>query len=723
MRFAWGVFVLVIAAAGAASAAPFAPLRTIAEILTFDAAELGRERPVVVRGTLTFQRDFSAVIQEGDDAIFVSASGVPGHYDSINWPRIPLGSVIEVAGVVTPGGYAPSIRASSIREIEPGQLPPAVPVDLGRLFTGADDNRRVMVTGIVQGRANVEPSSSWSLILETASRRLMVELAREIFPDPPDGLVDAEVRVTGAAAAFRNTRGEFIAPRVAVARPDDLVVLVPSRGPPFDARKVPLGGIARYRLDRVGGHRLRTEGVVTFVSEGSLFLQEGRGGVRVDLAPDAGERPAFRPGDRVEVAGFLDMTRRIGGLVGAVARRIDTAPPPPPLDISPAEIVAENAAALRSGQIAGSGGYDGCLIRCRAVVDAVNSLPEGAVVLLSDKGTSLAAELPHGASAAGLVARLAPGSEVKLTGIVQLDIAAPMVGGLTVAHPALERLSLIVRSPDDIVVLRSPPWWTPRRLAVATGMLAAVSAAAIGWVAVLRREVTRQTALAVAEATGRRKAAIEYEAALRERGRIAADLHDTLLQTMTGIGYKLQMCRAGLDGASPKAVGQVEAAERLVEHATRQLRGTVWSLRSMPYENKPLAEALAELVRVIGEEHEMPIGFHEAGSGSPVDEAVARELLLVVQEALLNALYHAKPRRIDVALTASGDELSVRVGDDGVGFEVGRRPGLESGHFGMQGMQERVARLGGSWQVASAPGAGTTVTVRVPNQHLEGKRS
>ena len=701
------------------------PLRSIAAVLSLDVAELRRYRPVVVRGTLTFQRSASGVIQDGDDAIFIAASrhGMPGaDHKPIDWPMIPLGSLVEITGIVTPGGYAPTIVASSIRVIEPGTLPPGMPADLGRLFTGADDNRRLKIRGVVQGAAPIAQASSWSLILESGSRRILIELAKEIFPTEPPDLVDAEVGVTGVAAAFRNTRGEFIGPRIAVARPEDLVVITPSGGPAFESPKVPLGEIARYRLKPLGGHRLRTEGVVSFATPGAVYLQEGSGGVRVDFAAGPREPQAFQPGDRVEVAGFLDMSRQIGGIVGAVGRRIAQASPPQPLDVQPAEIAAENREASQRGAIAESGGYDGCLIRCRATVEAVNVMPDGLTILLSDGETQLAAELPRDTATQAAVTRIKPGSEVEVTGIVQLGITARTVGGLTVSHPALERLTLLVRSAADIAVVRSPPWWTPQRLAVAAGLLAAVALGAIGWGSMLRREVKRQTERAVSEATTRREAAIEYEAALRERGRIAADLHDTLLQTLTGIGYKLQICRANLGESDPKAITQVESAERLVEHAGRQLRGTVWSLRAMPDVRRPLPVALGELLHVISTEHATPIRLHADGVQAPIDDTAGRELLLVVQEAVLNALHHGRPGSVDVTLAATPAGVTLKVDDNGTGFDVGRQPGMESGHFGMQGMRERVERLGGTCEVASTRGAGTTVTVRVPQSRRDGRR-
>jgi signal transduction histidine kinase len=89
-------------------------------------------------------------------------------------------------------------------------------------------------------------------------------------------------------------------------------------------------------------------------------------------------------------------------------------------------------------------------------------------------------------------------------------------------------------------------------------------------------------------------------------------------------------------------------------------------------------------------------------------------MLLVVQEAVSNAVHHGSPKHLDVsvAVTAAAVDLAIR--DDGCGFAASEQPGPAEGHFGIVGMQERIARLSGSIEITSAPGRGTAVVVRVP---------
>ena len=717
LGIAWAVVAAVPSAALTRAAEP---LRSIAEIRAMPILELDRERPVVVRGVVTLLEDF-AVIQDEDLGIYVVGALQPTA-DPGEASPLPLGpgALVEIEGSIAAGGYSPNIVSRKLRVLAEGHLPAPSAADMGRLFSGLDNGRRVALRGVVQEVSERRASKGewWLFVVESDSRHLLVQASKRLFPRRPDHLVDAEVEIAGIVGDSRNSRGEFIAPGITIARTDDLVVLSEPAADPFSIRPVPLAAIARFGVRPHAAHRMRTQGIVSFSVPGRLFLQEGAGGVRVDLATD--EPPAtglpFQPGDRVEVAGFLDMSRQIGGIVGAVARKVGSAASPEPVAIQPSDVLHVNDEFRQSGWTVSPSNYDGCLIRCQARVESTTATADGAVVSLTDGDTRLVAKLPSISTARLSADRLVPGSDVDVTGIVQLDLAAKQSGGLLLDHPSVNQIELLVRDSRDIVVVREAPWWTPRRLAIVAGGLAALAAAAVAWSAVLRREVARQAGRAMDEAAARRASSTEYEVALRERSRIAADLHDTLLQTMTGIGYQLQFCRAGLDGEiSDEASQHLGTAERLCAHAARQLRGTVWSLRAMPDVRRPLDESLAELLRLLVEGHDVKVEFASTGEPCAVDETVSRQLLLVVQEAVLNAVHHGGATLITVRLAfePTGEAVSVEVRDDGRGFTVGLQPGSSLGHFGIQGMRERVDSLDGTFTLDSQPGRGTTVRASV----------
>ena len=720
-----GVAFMRLATAAPADAPP-EPLRSIGEVLSLPIEEFDRKRPVIVRGVVTIVTP--VVIQDGEDAIYVDPTRLTAGQGQ-GWKNIlkelpmEVGAEIEVTGFVDPGGYAPRIVMQSVRRVGTQPLPEPVPVDVARLFAGGDAGRLVRATGVVQ--AVGENPLQWSLVFETAGRRLTLNVEKEVMPERPDMLVDAEVEVVGVGSTSRNTRGEFVAPGLQVARREDLRLVRERAEEPFALPMTPLGSIARYRSKPLGGHRLRTSGIISFVAPGMLYLQEGIGGVQVVLAAEPGGLQEFEPGDRVEVAGFPDMSSGVGAIGWAVVRKVDPGTPPQPLDIQPSEIIRINDAHGRSGEVARPGSYDGCLIRCRGRVEAVDRSLADPVLALTDGDTVFTAQLAEAPEASP--ASFVVGSEVEITGIVQ--VARVPAEGARPTHGATRvgQLVLLVRGKDDVHVVRLPPWWTPSRLAAVAGLLGAIAAASVVWVTFLRREVARQTARAVAEESARQKAALDYEITLRERNQLAANLHDTALQTVTGIAFQLKVCDAKereRNGASGQPAGQeagdevarhLGVARKMVEHAADQLRGSVWSLRSLPTEGRTFSDAVHELVGRVGAGHAARVRIDFDARANAIAAYVAGNLLLVIQEALHNALHHADPRSVEVQVTRDGrgDVVAV-VRDDGQGFEIGTQAGPRQGHFGLAGMRERAERLGGTLDIDSAIGQGTAVRASVP---------
>jgi signal transduction histidine kinase len=278
-------------------------------------------------------------------------------------------------------------------------------------------------------------------------------------------------------------------------------------------------------------------------------------------------------------------------------------------------------------------------------------------------------------------------------------------------------MDVFVRSVDDVQVLTRPSWWTPRRLAAALATTGGVLVGALGWVWQLRRRVAAAAAHLAAEMRTRHDAAVEFNATIRERNRLAANLHDTLLQTMSAIGMQLQSCElSGRDGGRP-AASHLGLARRMVDHAIGELRESVWAMRNFPLKGQTLPGAIQSLIAYLAQGHATRMTAQTTGPQTAVSDFVAGNLLLVVQEAVHNALQHADPAAIEVVLSFDppADTIDVTVRDDGKGFTPGMQAGPLQGHFGMQGMRERVERLGGTLRVESMPGRGTVIHARVKN--------
>jgi signal transduction histidine kinase len=706
-------------AAPAAVSAPAArePLRSIAAILALSPAEVDAQPEAVVRGVVSIRIGRSFVIQEGDSPIWVVESGRV-EADDGSPPTIERGMIVEIEGSVVAGGYAPTIIGRRTRIVGRGPVPPPVPVSPSLLSRGGDEGRRVTVRGVVHGfgeRTSRHSQSIPMLLLDADGWPLSVSWQTGDRQFEPERLVDAEVQITGHVGAMRNSRGQFVAPSMSVTNPDDIAILAPPPADPFAGEITPLGVLGRFGAQGRTGHRVRTEGIVSYAAPGLLFLQELSAAVRIDLAPvAAAAEPPFAPGDRVQVAGFLATGRSITGLTFAVARRIGSGPAPEPEPLAVAEIARVGDQFRQSLWITEPGSHDGRLVRCTGVIEAVETGPEGLTVALSSSGGRWFATL--GTVPAPSRARLAVGSTVAVAGILRLDLDGARINGLIVDHPTLQRITVLARDAADIEVVQAASWWTPRRLATVLAAATVGLAASIGGVVLLGRRVRRQAVDLAASMQHRQQSAVEFEATLRERNRLAANLHDTVLQTVTGIGYQLTACRDEDGALAADAPRHLDIVDRMVGHAVHQLRGTVWALRTTSPTDRTLAEAVRELAARLAREHDAVIEADVAADLPALPDFVAGNLLLVAQEALLNAARHAAATATTVRLHVPppGDALVLEVADDGRGFDPVARPGAPQGHFGLDGMRERVERIGGTLDVRSSPGGGTTVTVRLP---------
>lgn len=210
--------------------------------------------------------------------------------------------------------------------------------------------------------------------------------------------------------------------------------------------------------------------------------------------------------------------------------------------------------------------------------------------------------------------------------------------------------------------------------------------------------------------TGRKRA---EEALLEiregERRRIARDLHDLVLQYLSGALQTIQAVQIEQQAAGSRENGLNEALKAL-RKAISGLRESIYDLRRDS--GKPLVrevQSLVEYNRQLIPECELTLRVEE-GFPQDVPEPVSRELLRIVQEALVNVRRHSGARHASVTLGGSGNELWVRVSDDGRGFDTSAAPE----GTGRSGMRERALAIGGELEIRSEPDKGTSVAVRIP---------
>lgn len=203
-----------------------------------------------------------------------------------------------------------------------------------------------------------------------------------------------------------------------------------------------------------------------------------------------------------------------------------------------------------------------------------------------------------------------------------------------------------------------------------------------------------------------------------ERNRMSREIHDTLAQGFMGILMHLRALR-GID--DEKAANEHrQAAETLAQQSLDEARRSVWNLRPARLHGQGLAAALQDELQRLGRQAPLTTELHLPDDRRIIDDLPpdsSAALLRIAQEALHNVAKHAKASRVRVTLHVIGGIAELRVEDDGIGFspaESGTSDGTRRRTFGILGMRERAQSFGGSVAIESAPGAGTSVHVRLP---------
>ncbi len=209
-----------------------------------------------------------------------------------------------------------------------------------------------------------------------------------------------------------------------------------------------------------------------------------------------------------------------------------------------------------------------------------------------------------------------------------------------------------------------------------------------------------------------RRVRAQFAAVLAERNRIAREIHDTLAQDLVAVSLQVevttQLVRRGNVAA---ATQQLERTRRLVQEGIADARESIWELRA----NTAEASLPSRLARVAerARERGVPTDLHIGGTYRPLPTRWESEILRVAGEAVNNSIRHAEATAITVAIDYAPHQLQLRIVDNGRGFDPAAAPPAGR-HFGMGGMRERAENIRGQLHIESAPGAGTTVTLRLP---------
>jgi signal transduction histidine kinase len=646
------------------------PLTTAAAVARSVVADTDTPPPVSLEAVVTHSDAAGTTfLRDETGSTFIS-------FNNPARPRLPRGERVRVEGVVHRGLFINGIRPSHVKPLAADPLPAPKPITPQLMASGLLHYDWVSLEGM--GRSWQRTSQKTATLVVNVSGSV-VEARVEQAPADDDAAawIGARLRLAGIAAGDINDRRQLIRPYLLVPDRDDVTVLEPAPMDPFSLPQTAFLELGRGELHE--GLQVVSGVAVAPPQDRRLFLTDGEKGLCVLLDErTASDAASIMVGDLVEAVGFADAgtfaARLAEARVRVTASGQTVAPRRP------------NVNMLRAN-------CDAQLIQIEMPVLAREDRAEGTLLTANLDGISMQVVAP---------VRLSP--EIVPTATIR--VTAPcLVTDTRHSQYSLQAAgyALYPTTSADVTLIRRPPWWNVRRLAIALAASLTAGAVGLAWVVLLRRQVRRQ--LAVIEEK------IQSEAVTEERRRIAREFHDSLEQDLAGLALRIDSAAGSITDSDARGV--MERQREILARLQDETRQYVWDLR----EPARLQGSLADRADVmLNDLRELTAASIELSSASPLPELppeTTHHLLRMLREAVNNAVHHADATRIAVALEADRGSLIATVNDDGKGFDAGSADKAFSGHFGLRGLSERARRIDAEATVASLPGGGTTVVIRL----------
>ncbi|MCR5840295.1 MAG: hypothetical protein K6G94_11750 [Kiritimatiellae bacterium] len=596
-------------------------------------------------------------------------------------------------------------QASKIALLGHGEAPKPLRVSPREINSPDFCMRVVTLKGFIADvfRDEIDPQFIF-FVLSDGSDSAYLTLSGNPTNELPSHLVGATVEVAGIVSVPRsNTLNRKVQNVLVVIRGiDDIKITAGAPEDPFDVPALYKDGVNIWSFRNAGLRRRRIAGRVLAVWRDKALVRTAEGLVsRVQFA----EEPRPKCGASIEAAGIPDTDFFRLNLSRAIWREAAAKNDSPVPTAEP--MTAEALLRDKLGNTKISAAHYGHRVTVSGTLAAKPS------TRLMD----MRAELACGDLRLALDMTSAPhalddidvGSTVEATGIcvIEAETWRPQT-----PYPHIQDIFIAVNSADDIRVLARPSWWTVGRLLAVIGALLAALAAVLVWNRSLRR---------LAERRGRELAAGDIaraEADIRtmERTRLAVELHDSVAQTMNGAIMELKAAERCVTNSPQEMTRHLGIVERTLKSTIGELRNCLWDLRNQSLDEKDFAEAIRRTLLPHTKGVALAVRF--SVPREIVTDNTAHTILRVTRELVINAIKHGHAKYIKVAGAVKDKTMMISVTDDGCGFDPENRPGVAEGHFGIQGIRERLRLLAGEISYDAAPGRGTkaTVTINLPGE-------
>jgi signal transduction histidine kinase/DNA-binding response OmpR family regulator len=475
-----------------------------------------RGYPVQLRGVITY---FDPVwgfvfMQDTTGGIFIETKHITD-------TQFEVGQQVEIEGQSGPGDFASVVINPRFRILRKTALPVAPRLTLDELFSGLQDSNWVEAEGIVQTVNRLNEHAS--IVLASGSHKFRATMPGYETQALPTHLIDAKVKIRGACGTVFNEKRQLVGIQIFVPTIDNIFIEEAAPADPYALPAQAINMLMRFSHQQSPGHRVRVRGVVTLrQANGFLFIKDETSGVLVQTQQDT---PVER-GDQVDVIGFAATGEYTPVLENASFQKIGFGSPP-----SPTFITAEEAL---------SGNYHSQLVTLEAkLLDRVATSTKQ--VLTLQAGTHTFNAFLENTPGNEEMEFLRNGSLIQVAGIclVETDKSRVNDSGRTY----IQSFHLLVRTPEDMKVLVSAPWWTPKHLFQALAAMSIFSVAVFAWVVILRRRVSKQTGVI------RRQ--LKTEASLKEA---AQDANRAKSEFLANMSHEIRTPMNGIMGMTELAL-------------------------------------------------------------------------------------------------------------------------------------------------------------------------
>jgi len=430
-------------------------LRLVEQALNLPPEKAAQGLPFIINGIITWVDPVKNYIYVRDSSGGIRVELRPG----IQASAFAVPHSVEIEGNTAVGAFTPVLHATRVTMRKWTEVPVARPISYEQAISGIEAGQWVQMQGYL--RAVEHDDTATRLIIATGSGEFTAHLPRS---DHLAQLVGASISLPGVCAVNTNDRGEFQSFNLLAPLENLIEVLEPAPADPFNAPDRTVESMRKYNPLHSLIRRVRVLGQVIHQVPGRyLYIQEGTSGL---LALTRSNEP-LKPGDRIELAGLIGRESNRTMLRETIYHRLGEGPPLAPAKLEVGQGISES--------------LDGTLTQTTGKLIEAGLHDESMHFLVQTEHGSFEAILEKGS------VTLPPiGAQIQLTGVYLIDYDE---------YRQPRGFHLILRSPADLTVLRTPSWWTASHALYIVGLLLGGILLVMGWVTILRRRVKKQTLL------------------------------------------------------------------------------------------------------------------------------------------------------------------------------------------------------------------------------------